>query len=59
MKKEEIINKTLKSQKQSFREHQRKLSFTEKMQIAFSLAKRDNQIRQAVLLPKQKNEKSK
>jgi hypothetical protein len=44
----------IKSQKESFREHQRNLPFGEKMEIAFSLAKRDKTIQQAVLLPKTK-----
>ncbi len=42
----------IKSQKATFREHQRNLPFGEKMEIAFSLAKRDKSIQQAVLLPK-------
>ena len=42
----------IKSQKESFRQHQRNLPFGEKMQIAFSLAERDKTIRRAVLLPK-------
>ncbi len=63
MKKEQLIsteqlNDHLKSQKKSFREHQRNLPFGEKMEIAFSLAKRDKTIQQAVLLPKTNKEKS-
>jgi hypothetical protein len=42
----------IKSQKESFRQHQKDLPFSEKMEIAFSLAKRDKIIQQAVLLPK-------
>lgn len=53
------IGEYLKSQKESFREYQKNLSFSEKMEIAFSLTNRDKTIRRAVLLPKQKNEKSK
>jgi hypothetical protein len=54
-------NKTkAKSQKDAFRQYQRNLSFSEKMQIAFALAERDKTIRRAVLLPKKtKDEKSK
>jgi ribosomal protein L1 len=59
MKKENKINteqleEYIKSQKDSFRQHQRDLPFGEKMQIAFSLAERDNSLRRAVLLPKNK-----
>ncbi len=50
------IEAYIKSQKESFRRHQRDLPFTEKMQIAFALAERDKTIRRAVLLPKQKKE---
>jgi ribosomal protein L1 len=50
------IEEYTKSQKASFRRRQRELPFTEKMQIAFALAKRDQTIRRAVLLPKQKKE---
>ncbi len=42
----------IKSQKASFREHQRNLPFGEKMEIAFSLAERDKTIQKAVLLAK-------
>lgn len=64
MKKEETdvskqISDYIKSQKESFRKSQKDLPFGEKMQIAFSLAERDKTIRRAVLLPKQKDEKSK
>ena len=63
MKEENAANKIeeyVKSQKASFRRHQRDLPFTEKMQIAFALAERDKTIRRAVLLPKKtKDEKSK
>ncbi len=55
----EQLSEYIKSQKASFREHQRNLPFGEKMEIAFSLAERDKTIQHAVLLPKQKNEKSK
>ena len=52
--------KDITSQKEAFRQHQRDLSFSEKMQIAFTLAERDKIIRCAVLLPKKTNdEKSK
>jgi hypothetical protein len=34
----EPISDYIKSQKESFREHQRNLPFSEKMEIAFSLA---------------------
>ncbi len=51
--------KDITSQKEAFRQHQRDLSFSEKMQIAFTLAERDRTIRRAVLLPKEKDEKSK
>jgi hypothetical protein len=58
MKKEKSVSEQLeeyvKSQKASFRQHQRDLPFGEKMQIAFSLAERDRTIKQAVLLPKNK-----
>jgi len=57
MKKEQIntaeqIDEYIKSRKESFREHQRQLPFSEKMLIAFNLAERDKTIRQATLLPK-------
>ena len=55
----EQFTEYLKSQKESFRQYQKNLSFSEKMEIAFSLANRDNTIRRAVLPPKQKDEKSK
>ena len=42
----------IKSQKKSFRKHQRNLPFGEKMEIAFSLAERDKTIQKAVLLAK-------
>ncbi len=48
----------IKSNKKEFRRHQRNLSFSEKMRIAFSLAERDKVIRRAVLLPKTKKDKS-
>ena len=52
--------KDIASQKEAFRQHQRDLPFSEKMQIAFALAKRDKTIRRAVFLPKKtKDEKSK
>ncbi len=50
----EQISGYIKSQKTSFREHQRNLPFGEKMEIAFSLAERDKTIQHAVLLPKTK-----
>jgi hypothetical protein len=50
----EQLGEYIKSQKASFREHQRNLSFGEKMEIAFSLAKRDKTIQDAMLLPKTK-----
>lgn len=65
MKKEQIniakqIDEYIKSRKESFRQHQRELPFSEKMQIAFALAERDKSIKRAVLLPKKsKDEKSK
>ena len=46
--------KDIASQKEAFRQHQRDLPFSEKMQIAFALAERDITIRRAVLLPKTK-----
>ena len=55
----EQISGYIKSQKESFRKSQKDLPFGEKMQISFSLAYRDNQIRRATLLPKHKDEKSK
>ncbi len=64
MKKEKSINiekldEQIKKEKDSFRQHQRNLSFDEKMKIAFSLAERDKAIRRAVLLPKvSKNKES-
>lgn len=49
----------LKSQKESFRQYQKNLSFSEKMEIAFSLAERDKTIRRAIPLTKKtKDEKS-
>jgi hypothetical protein len=58
MKKEKSVSEQLheyiKSQKATFRQHQRDLPFGEKMQIAFSLAERDKTIKHAVLLPKNK-----
>ena len=58
MKKEknvvEQLEEYIKSQKASFRQHQRDLAFGEKMEIAFSLAERDKTIQHAVLLPKNK-----
>jgi hypothetical protein len=48
----------IKSQKESFRVYQRNLPFGEKMEIAFSLAKRDKTIQHAVLLPKAKKERT-
>ena len=48
------LEEYVKSQKASFRQHQRELPFGEKMQIAFALAERDNTIRNAVLLPKKR-----
>lgn len=58
MKKEKSVTEQLdeyvKSQKASFRQHQRDIPFGEKMQIAFSLAERDKTIQNAVLLPKNK-----
>lgn len=63
MKKEKSITEELgeymKSQKASFRQHQRDLPFGEKMQIAFSLAERDKTIKNAVLLPKTDKKKRK
>ena len=57
MKKEKAnLAEQIKTQKASFRQYQKNLSFTEKMEIAFSLATRDKTIRQAVLLPKNKKE---
>jgi hypothetical protein len=48
----EQLNQYIKSNKDSFRQHQRDLSFDQKMRIAFSLAERDRTIRRAVPLPK-------
>ena len=48
--------KDIASQKEAFRQHQRNLPFSEKMQIAFALAERDKTIRRAVLLPKKTND---
>ncbi len=48
------LEEYITSQKVSFRQHQRDLSFGEKMQISFALAERDRTIRKAVLLPKKK-----
>ena len=57
MKKEKAnLAEQIKTQKASFRQYQKSLSFTEKMEIAFSLAARDKTIQQAVLLPKNKKE---
>jgi ribosomal protein L1 len=50
----EQLSEYLKSQKDSFRQHQRDLPFSEKMEIAFSLSERDKKIQQSVLLPKNK-----
>ncbi len=50
----EQLSEYLKSQKDSFRQNQRDLPFSEKMEIAFSLAERDKIIQHAVLLPKNK-----
>jgi hypothetical protein len=47
--------KDIASQKEAFRQHQRDLPFSEKMQIAFALAERDKTIRRAVLLSKHKS----
>lgn len=55
----EQLSEYIKSQKRSFREHQRNLSFSEKMEIAFSLAERDKTIKHAVLLPKTNKKKVK
>lgn len=53
VKKKSAINTgQIKTNKETFRQHQRKLPFGEKMKIAFSLAERDKTIKQAVLLPK-------
>ena len=54
---EDQLDKRIKSQKESFRRHQRELPFGEKMQIAFSLAERDKIIRNSVLLPKAEKSK--
>ena len=51
--------KDIASQKEAFRQHQRNLPFSEKMQIAFALSERDKTIRRAVLLPKKNDEKIK
>lgn len=53
---DEQISEHIKSKKGSFRQHQRNLSFSEKMRIAFSLAERDKAIRCAVLLTKTKKD---
>lgn len=53
----EQINEYIESKKSAFRHYQRNLPFGEKMQIAFSLAKRDKTIRSAVPLPKNKDRK--
>ncbi|MFV0387701.1 MAG: hypothetical protein ACK5NT_03010 [Pyrinomonadaceae bacterium] len=50
----EQLSEYIKSQKDSFRLNQRNLPFSEKMEIAFSLAERDKTIKHAVLLPKNK-----
>lgn len=50
--KDNSINEYIKAQKAAFREHQRNLSFSEKMQIAFALAECDKMIRRAVRLSK-------
>ncbi len=64
MKKEKIsvteqLSEYIKSQKETFRQHQRDLPFGEKMEIAFSLAERDKTIQHAVLLPKTNKKKGK
>jgi hypothetical protein len=46
------LSEYMKSQKASFRQYQKDLPFSEKMEIAFSLAERDKTIQHAVLLPK-------
>ncbi len=51
---DEQISEHIESKKREFRQHQRNLSFSEKMRIAFSLAERDRAISRAVLLPKTK-----
>ena len=57
MKKEKAnLAEQIKTQKASFRQYQKNLSFTEKMETAFSLAIRDKTIQQSVLLPKNKKE---
>jgi hypothetical protein len=55
----EQLSEYIKSQKASFREHQRNLPFSEKMEIAFSLAERDKTISHAFLLPKKIKDKKK
>ena len=55
----EQLSEYLKSQKDSFRQHQRDLPFSEKMEIAFTLARRDKTIQHAVLLPKPNRKKGK
>ena len=61
MKKEknitEQIEEYVKSQKASFRRHQRDLPFGEKMRIAFYLAESDKTIKNAVLLSKTNKKK--
>jgi hypothetical protein len=54
----EQLSEHIKSQKESFRQYQKDLPFGEKMEIAFSLAKRDKTIQHAVLLPKTKKERT-
>jgi hypothetical protein len=44
---DEIRRQKLMKTKDKFRLEQRKLSFNEKMQIAFSLSERDRQLRKA------------
>ena len=53
----EQLSEYLKTQKESFRQHQRNLPFSEKMDIAFSLVERDKTIQHAVLLPKKSKDK--
>jgi hypothetical protein len=48
------INEQIRLKKEIFRQHQKDLPFDQKMKIAFSLAERDETIRQAVLLTKTK-----
>lgn len=53
----EKLNEHIESKKDAFRRHQRDLPFGEKMKISFALAKRDETIRRAILLPKNKIKK--